>query len=103
MPTSKHCTTWLEGITHFTAAGLTDHLASLVLCAYVTGCTVEQVLAAIEAGKALGDVPPAALRTAWKTAHDWAWIARRPGLGDSWPDGDRVKRRGSHAPPAGGR
>jgi len=93
MPTSKYCTTWLEEITHFTAAGFTDHLASLVLCAYVTGCTIEQVLAAIEAGKALGDVPPAALRAAWKAAHDWAWIARRRGLGDSWPDGDRVKRR----------
>lgn len=69
---------WLEEITSFTAAGFTNRLTSLVLCAYTSGCTLPQVLAAIEAGQALGDLPSAALRPAWERAHAWAWIARHP-------------------------
>ncbi len=72
---------WLEEITRFTAAGLTEHLASLILCAYVTGCTVSQALMAIEAGRTLGELPSAALRPARKAAQDWAWIALRRGDG----------------------
>ena len=68
---------WLEEITTLTAAGFPGHLAPLVICAYRTGCTLEQVLEAIEAGKDLDDLAAPALRPAWKTAHDWAWIARR--------------------------
>lgn len=68
---------WLEEITLLTAAGFTSHLAPLVICAYRTNCTLEQVLEAIEAGKDLGDLAAPALRPAWKTAHDWPWIARR--------------------------
>ncbi len=70
---------WLEEITRFAAAGLTEHLASLIVCAYVTGCTVSQVLMAIEAGGTLGELPSAALRVARKAAQDWAWIAPRRG------------------------
>ncbi len=68
---------WLEEITLLAAAGFTSHLAPLVICAYTTGCTLEQVLEAIEAGKDLGDLAAPAPRPAWRAAHDWAWIARR--------------------------
>ncbi len=75
--TGRHANTWLREITSFTAAGFTDHLASLVLCAYASGCTLPEVVAALEAGRALGDLPAAALRPAQRSAHVWAWIARR--------------------------
>ncbi len=76
--TQRDHDTSLEDITTFTAAGFTRRLGPLVIRAYRTGRRLEEVLAAIEAGKLLGDLPPSALRPAWRAAHDWAWIARRP-------------------------
>lgn len=70
-------TAYLEEIAAFTAAGVADRLAPVIRRAYEAGCTLPEVLEAIEAGKPLGEVPSAALRPAWQAAHDWAWIARR--------------------------
>jgi hypothetical protein len=66
-----------EEIAAFTAAGFSDRLAPVIRRAFRAGCTLAEVLAAIEGGKELGMVPSAALRPAWEAAHDWAWIGRR--------------------------
>ncbi len=79
-------TACLDEITGFTAAGFANRLGPVVRRAYAAGCSLPEVLAAIEAGKAMGEVPPAALRPAWQAAHDWAWIARRcPGASNTGP------------------
>lgn len=70
-------TNCLEEITAFTAAGFTERPAPGIRRAYVAGCTLSEVLEAIEAGKAPGDVPLLVLRPAWQAAQAWAWIARR--------------------------
>jgi hypothetical protein len=79
--TGRNPTMCLEVIALFTAAGFSHRLAPLVRRAYAAGCTLPQVLAAIEAGRMLGDLPPATLRLAWTTAHDWAWMAARRARG----------------------
>ena len=75
--TGRYPTMCLEEIALFTGAGFTHRLAPLVRRAYAAGCTLPQVLGAIEAGRILGDLPRATLRPAWTLAHDWAWIAAR--------------------------
>ena len=75
--TQRERDTLLEDITTLTAAGFTRRLVPLVIRAYRTSRTPEEVLAAIEAGKVLGGLTPALLKPAWWAAHDWAWIARR--------------------------
>lgn len=71
----------LEVIALFTAAGITHRLAPLVRKVYAAGCMLPQILAAIEAGRILGDLAPATLRPAWTTTHEWAWIAARRARG----------------------
>ncbi len=77
LATGRDRTAYLEEIAAFTAAGFADRLAPVMRRAYEAGCTLPEVLAAIDAGKAMGEVPSRALRPAWQAAHDWAWIARR--------------------------
>jgi hypothetical protein len=72
----------LAVIAHFTAAGCTHRLAPLVRRAYAAGCMLPQVLAAIEAGRILGDLPPATLRIALLAAVMSVARPRGDGLGD---------------------
>ncbi len=48
-----------------------------ILRAYAGGATVAQVLAAVDVGCCLAEVPPLVAQGAWHATHAWAWMARR--------------------------
>lgn len=45
--------------------------------AYRRGCAPEDLLAAIDMARRLGDVPAPLLRQAWQAVRDWGWIWAR--------------------------
>lgn len=57
----------------------------LVKAAYRAGAEMDDLLAAVEIGRLIGEPPEPVVTEASATAHLWHWIALRPGPPDREP------------------
>lgn len=56
----------------------TDEFEEVVKAAYGAGTALEDLLAALEIGRLLGEPPEPVVAEAYATVHAWQWMAMRP-------------------------